>query len=116
MLEQRIRRRRGQNRVTRIGEQLEQKRVGLARRGRDRDVLGLALKLLGQRLTRAGEAQRVRLVGGSYRAGHDPGELFDRVVESGASGIRFSQVQHAGSTSLTREREAVDWRVPFGSA
>ena len=113
MFEQRIRRLRRQHRIAGIAEQLEEKRIRLARRRGDDDVVRIARQLARDRLARGRDAERLRIVRRARGAGHDLRELIERIAQSRLRRIRVRQIEQRAAIRVAREREPVDGSVPL---
>ena len=105
MFEQRIRRRRGEHRIAGIAEEFEEKRIRLAGRRGDDDVARVARELARDRLARGRDPERLRIVRRARGAGHDLGELIERIVRCPLSSDWRSSDRAARRDTLARERE-----------
>jgi len=112
MFEQRVRRRRGDDVVSGIGEELEEKRIRLAGRRRDQELAGIAAEMRRQRLARAPQTARIRVVFRVCGARERLADLVERVGDACARRIRFRQVQRV-RMACARDREPVRRRVPL---
>jgi hypothetical protein len=116
VLEERVRRDGRRDRVAGIAEELEEKRVRLARRRRDHDVAGIASEVLRDCVARNGKAERLGLVRCARRPRHRLGELIERVVEPRARRIRIRQIEQRAAVLCARDGESVLRCAPVRAA
>ena len=109
MFEQRVRRDRGDDLVARIAQQLEEERIGLARRRCQNYVAA-------EGLARRGKSERVRCVGSARGAGENFRQLIERVVDSRSRRIRFGEIEELADAALPCKGEAIGGRVPVCAA
>jgi hypothetical protein len=120
-IEERVARLRHEDGVARVGEQLEEPRVSLARARREVDVRGVnrlaaCAVVLADGLARDGQAFRRRVVDEGWRFGERGEDFVSGIIQPRARRVRGGQVENWRARVpllFEQPRDAVRFQTPF---